>query len=574
MTRSLLQLLVVALMLTLGSSLSWADDNTLKTVGDRLAALETSAANSAASVGETAFNTGDNCWVLVSSALVLLMTLPGLALFYGGMVRTKNVVATLMQQITIASLVSILWALVGYSIAFGPGPTETHNKLDDSGATIKDPVSGQLQTETLPTWSANYWGGLCYSFLDHVCTESTRTMPGVNVDPKTGKLALKTPAAFPMVLNPNPPLGPDTWGLLPDRGASPAPTTAPFGSTALCPGPNGVYCASCSHGSYMLFQLMFAIITPALICGGYAERMKFSSMCVFSSLWLLFVYCPLAHMMWGENGYFNWSTPAFVKSSAFDFAGGTVVHISSGIAALMCALFLGKRKGYDEGREIKPHNLAMSFTGAALLWVGWFGFNAGSALQANGLAVMAFANTHFATAAAALSWPAAEWFMKGKPTMLGSISGAVAGLVAVTPASGFVTPMGAITLGLVVGVLCMVTSSYMKKALGFYDDSLDAFGVHAIGGMWGAISTGIFINADTNPNIAAAAPDLYNAIVAGQVSLVWGQAKAVLNAVALSAIGSSIILAIVKGTMGLRPTLEQEEEGLDLSQHGEEAYSH
>jgi Amt family ammonium transporter len=324
----------------------------------------------------------------------------------------------------------------------------------------------------------------------------------------------------------------------------------------------------------MLFQLMFAIITPALICGGYAERMKFSSMCVFSSLWLLFVYCPLAHMMWGENGYFNWSTPAFVKSSAFDFAGGTVVHISSGIAALMCALFLGKRKGYDQGREIKPHNLAMSFTGAALLWVGWFGFNAGSALQANGLAVMAFANTHFATAAAALSWPAAEWFMKGKPTMLGSISGAVAGLVAVTPASGFVTPMGAITLGLVVGVLCMVTSSYMKKALGFYDDSLDAFGVHAIGGMWGAISTGIFINADTNPNIAAAAPDLYNAIVAGQVSLVWGQAKAVLNAVALSAIGSSIILAIVKGTMGLRPTLEQEEEGLDITQHGEEAYAH
>ena len=502
------------------------------------------------------------------------MTLPGLALFYGGMVRTKNVVSTLMQQITIASLVSVLWALVGYSIAFGPGPSETHNKLDDTGATIKDPVTGKLQTETLPMPSANFWGGLCYAFLDHVTTESTRTMPGVNIDPKTGKLNLKTPAAFlPAGGYPDRPMGTDSWGLMPDPPASPPPTTAAAGATALVPGPNAAYCTSISHGSYMLFQLMFAIITPALICGGYAERFKFSSMCVFSSLWLLFVYCPLAHMMWGENGYFNWAFPTMVKSSAFDFAGGTVVHISSGIAALWCCIFLGKRKGYGEV-QMKPHNLAMSFTGAALLWVGWFGFNAGSALQANGLAVIAFANTHFATAAAALGWPAAEWFMRGKPTMLGAISGAVAGLVAVTPASGFVTPMGALCLGFIAGVLCMITSSYMKKALGFYDDSLDTFGVHACGGMWGAISTGIFFSVDTNPAIASGNPDLYNAIVSGNVALVWGQAKAVLNAIALSSIGSIVILAIIKGTMGLRSTPEQEEEGLDLADHGEEAYTH
>ena len=223
---------------------------------------------------------------------------------------------------------------------------------------------------------------------------------------------------------------------------------------------------------------------------------------------------------------------------------------------------------------MKPHNLAMSFTGACLLWVGWFGFNAGSALQANGLAVLAFANTHFATAAAALGWPLAEWLLRGKPTMLGGISGAVAGLVAITPASGFVTPMSAIVIGLVAGVLCMVTATYMKKALGFYDDSLDAFGVHAIGGIWGALATGIFFAPDANPALASGNPDLYNAIIAGHVNLVWGQAKAVLNAIAISAIGSAIILTLIKAFIGLRPTAEQEDEGLDLSQHGEEAYSH
>ena len=506
-----------------------------KSTDDRLTAVEATAKAANDSATEAAFNSGDNCWVLVSSALVLLMTLPGLALFYGGLVRTKNILATLMQSLAITSLVSLIWALIGYSLAFGPGPSETHDKKDDKGVVMKDD-KGVVQTETLPLPAANFWGGTSYAFLDHVATDPGRTKAEVIVD-ATGKLSLKTPPG------------------------------------ALVPGPYASYCASIPHASYMLFQLMFAIITPALICGGYAERMKFSAMCVFSSLWLLLIYCPLAHMMWGENGYFNWAFPAMVKSSAFDFAGGTVVHISSGIAALMCALFVGKRRGYPDS-PMKPHNLAMSFTGACLLWVGWFGFNAGSALQANGLAVLAFANTHFATAAAALGWPLAEWLLKGKPTMLGGISGAVAGLVAVTPAAGFVTPMGAITLGLVAGVLCMVTASYMKKALGFYDDSLDAFGVHAIGGIWGALATGIFFNPDANPALASANPDLYNAIVTGHVNLVWGQAKAVLNAVAISAIGSAILLTLIKAFIGLRPTAEQEDEGLDLSQHGEEAYSH
>jgi Amt family ammonium transporter len=256
--------------------------------------------------------------------------------------------------------------------------------------------------------------------------------------------------------------------------------------------------------------------------------------------------------------------------AAFDFAGGTVVHISSGVAALMCAFFLGKRKDYGKV-PMPPHNLTLTYIGAALLWVGWFGFNAGSALQANGLAVLAFANTHFATAAAALGWVFAEWILKGKPTVLGGCSGAVAGLVAITPASGFVTPMGGVILGAIAGVLCMCTSSYMKAALG-YDDSLDAFGVHAIGGMWGAIATGIFFNPDSNPNLAALNAGLYGEIVTGHHNVILGQVKAVLVAIVLSAVGSSVILAVLKFTIGIRVKPEDEEAGLDLSQHGEEGY--
>jgi Amt family ammonium transporter len=507
-----------------------------KTIEERLTALEAATKGATDSVNEAAFNAGDNAWVLVSSALVLLMTLPGLALFYGGMVRKKNVLATLMQSLTIACLVSLLWALIGYSIAFGPGASVARELKDEHGQLLKDD-KGVVRTEPVPLPSASYWGGFSYRLLDHVVTDSARDAIVLETA-KDGSVQIKTPAG------------------------------------ALVPGPYAGYCPSINHGSYMLFQLMFAIITPALICGGYAERMKFSSMCLFSALWLLLVYCPLAHMVWGENGYFNWAFPKAVKSPAFDFAGGTVVHISSGVAALMSALFLGRRKGYPES-PMPPHNLTLSFIGAMLLWVGWFGFNAGSALQANGLAVIAFANTHFATAAAALAWPLAEWLLRGKPTVLGAISGAVAGLVAVTPASGFVTPMGAIVLGLVAGVLCFITSSYLKRALG-YDDALDAFGVHAIGGMWGAIATGIFFNVDTNPGIAASNPELYLDIVTGKigaVALVIGQAKAVATAVVLSAVGSALILALVKATIGLRVTRVEEMEGLDLSLHGEEGYA-
>ena len=556
MARRLL-VLVAALMLGVsgivggGGGWAWAEETTApaatstavppapapapadkpKTVDERLAALEAQTKAVTDAVNEAAFNPGDNAWVLVSSALVLLMTLPGLALFYGGMVRKRNVLATMMQSLTIASLVSVLWALFGYSIAFGPGAS--HELTDAKGAVLKDD-KGAPRSEPLP--SANFWGGASYVLLDHVITESKRDAIVLEAA-KDGKVQLKTPAG------------------------------------ALVPGPYGAYCASINHGTYMLFQLMFAIITPALISGAYAERMKFSSMCLFSSLWLLLVYCPLAHMVWGENGYFNWAFPAMVKSPAFDFAGGTVVHISSGVAALMAALFLGRRRGYPES-PMPPHNLTLSFIGAMLLWVGWFGFNAGSALQANGLAVLAFANTHFATAAAALGWPLAEWILRGKPTLLGAISGAVAGLVAITPASGFVTPLSALILGLVAGVLCFTTSSYLKRALG-YDDALDAFGVHAIGGMWGAIATGIFFNPDANPGIAAGNPELYLQLVTGKigtVALVFGQAKAVLAAVVLSAGGSALILAVVKYTIGLRVAKDEEMEGLDLSQHGEEGY--
>ncbi len=487
------------------------------------------------------FNSGDNCWVLVSSALVLLMTLPGLALFYGGMVRRKNVLGTLMQSMAIACIVSILWAVVGYSWAFGPGPS--HAVLDDKGQPTKDASGNPV---TAPDKLAAIWGGNSYMFLDGVCTDKTHQAPSAAKN-KDGNWAITQ-------------------------------ATMPAGQTnnTFIPGPNSSYSASISHGSYCLFQLMFAIITPALICGAYAERMKFSTMCIFSSVWLLFVYCPLAHMVWGANGWLNWSS-SIALIPAFDFAGGTVVHISSGVAALMCALFLGKRKGYPE-TPMPPHSLVLSFIGAALLWVGWFGFNAGSAVQANGLAMVAFANTHFATAAAAIGWPLAEWIIKGKPTVLGACSGAVAGLVAVTPASGFVNPMGAIALGFIAGVLCFTTASYMKRMLG-YDDSLDAFGVHAIGGMWGAWATGIFFRVEVNPNVGALNADgtavnaVYGRILAHDYSPWIGQLGAIAIAFGYTAVATCIILAILKYTIGLRVTPEQETEGLDLSQHGEEGYT-
>ncbi len=460
-----------------------------KSLDERLAALEIASKSTTDSLNQVAFNPGDNAWMLVSTLLVLLMTGPGLALFYSGLVRRKNVLGTMMQSFACMGVVSVLWAIYGFAIAFGDG----------GGAT---PAEG----------GSAFWGGLKhYVMLADVFTDAKGALVGVNTD----------------------------------------------------------YAMSIPFGTFCLFQLMFAIITPGLICGAYAERMKFAGMLLFSTLWLTFIYLPLAHMVWGKNGYFNWGFNNNL-GGAFDFAGGTVVHISSGIAALMSCIFLGKRKGYPQ-RPMMPHSIVLSFIGACLLWVGWFGFNAGSALCASGLATLAFANTHFAAAAAAITWPLAEWILRGKPTVLGGISGCVAGLVAITPAAGFVTTSSALVIGAIAGVLCFTSSSYLKRALG-YDDALDAFGVHGVGGIFGAIATGIFLEPSVNPGIAALNAPLAAALADHSHPVIFLQVKAVVVTVLMSAIGSAIILTIVKYTVGLRLSEDDEDRGLDLSQHGEEGY--
>ncbi len=405
-------------------------------------------------------DTGNTAWMLTSTALVLLMTIPGLALFYGGMVRSKNVLATLMQCFAITALVTILWALFGYSIAFGDGG------------------------------SANaIWGGLGKAFLK-----------GVHVDSLSGSI----------------------------------PETV-----------------------FMVFQMTFAIITPALIIGAFAERMKFSAMLWFMSIWLLVVYSPIAHWVWGGG----WLGAKGVQ----DFAGGTVVHINAGVAGLMAALVMGKRKGYPT-TPMAPHNLGYTLIGASLLWVGWFGFNAGSELAADGTAGMAMAVTQIATAAAALAWMFAEWMVHGKPTTLGIASGAVAGLVAITPASGFVGPMGSIAIGAIAGVGCFLAATKMKKAFG-YDDSLDAFGVHAIGGIIGALLTGIF-------SAASLGGSGLNAAAHGSISAQFGiQVVGVLGTLIYTAVATLIILKIIDVVIGLRVTEEQEVEGLDISLHDEKGYN-
>jgi Amt family ammonium transporter len=410
---------------------------------------------------------GDNAWMLVSAALVLLMTGPGLALFYGGLVRKKNILGTMMQSFAMMGLVSILWAVCGYSLAFGHGNA--------------------------------FIGGFEHIFL---------------------------------------------------RGVSLAP--------------NPDYAATIPEQTYMIYQLMFAIITPALITGAFAERMKFSAMAVFLSLWSLIVYCPMAHMVWGVGGLLN-ATGAHIAS--LDFAGGTVVHITSGVSALVTCIYLGKRIGYPH-TAMPPHSMVLSFIGACLLWVGWFGFNAGSALAASPLATSAFVNTHFAAAAAALGWTIAEWIHNGKPTALGAISGAVAGLVAITPASGFVQPFAALAIGLIAGVFCCFMVFEVKSRLR-YDDSLDAFGVHGAGGTLGAVLTGIFATCAINPifgkNVATGAIDGHWGQILNQlagVAVAWG----------ISIVGTLVLLVLVDKTIGLRVTAEHEMTGLDLSQHGEEGY--
>lgn len=406
-----------------------------------------------AEAAQPKIDSGDTAWMLTSTALVLMMTIPGLGLFYGGMVRKKNVLATLMQSFAITCAVTVLWMVVGYSITF---------------------------TNSDPDAPGRFIGGFGHLFLS-----------GVGVG----------------TVNPL------------------APTIPEY--------------------VFSMFQMSFAIITPALIAGAFAERMKFSAMFLFTALWLLFVYCPIAHWVWG-GGFLG-------GLGVLDFAGGTVVHINAGVAGLVCALAIGKRKGYGEV-NMAPHNLVLSMVGASLLWVGWFGFNAGSAVASNALAGAAMMNTQVATAAAALAWMATEWLFARKPSLLGIVSGAVAGLVAVTPASGFVNPTGALVIGIAAGILCFFAATKLKHAFG-YDDSLDAFGVHGVGGIVGALLTGLFADPAINP--------------AGKAHSIVTQFYGVVATIAYTAVATFIILLIVKALVGLRPTPMEEEEGLDITQHGE-----
>src|SRR4051812_20033842 len=433
-------------------------------VDSRIAALQQQVADAKGSA--------DNAWMLTSSALVLMMTGPGLALFYGGLVRKKNVLATMMQSFALMALISVLWAVLGYSLAFGSGNS--------------------------------FIGDLHNIFLRGV---------GLQSDP--------------------------------------------------------AYSATIPQQTFMIYQLMFAIITPALITGAFAERMKFSAMVVFMILWSVLVYDPMAHMVWGKNGLLNAALGG--RFPTLDFAGGTVVHITSGVSALVCAIYLGRRLGYPK-QPMPPHSVVLSFVGACLLWVGWFGFNAGSALSAGALATSAFVTTHLATATGVIGWAAAEWLRNGKASALGAISGAVAGLVAITPAAGFVTPMSSLIIGLVAGGLCYFMVAKVKSWFG-YDDSLDAFGVHGAGGTIGAILTGVFATSSINPIYHDANG---NALPSGVVDGNWGQlgnqSVAILIAWVLAIVGTFIILKIVDLLIGVRVPADHEVQGLDLSQHGEEGY--
>lgn len=431
-------------------------------VNEQLAKLET-AINAAQS-------NADNAWMLICAALVLLMTVPGLALFYSGLVRQKNVISTILQSLLLAGVVTILWAIFGYSLAFSEGST--------------------------------FLGGLNFAFLQNV-------------------------------------------GAL----------------------PNADYAPTIPQQTFMIYQLMFAIITPALITGAFAERIKFSAMLAFTVLWTTLVYLPLAHMVWGKGGFLNAALGGVFP--ALDFAGGTVVHISSGVSALICALYVGKRLDTSDNT---PHNIVLSVIGACLLWFGWFGFNAGSALSSGSLATNAFVTTHFAAASAMLIWTAIEWVRSGKPTVLGAISGVVAGLVGITPAAGFVTPMTALFIGLCAGFVCYFAVNELKHFLG-YDDTLDVFGIHGVAGISGAILTGVFATNLVNPIFKDAnANALPVGFVDGNAMQIVNQLVAVGLTILFASVGSFVILKVVDFVIGLRVSEEHETIGLDTTQHGETAY--
>ncbi len=413
-------------------------------------------------------DSGDTAWMLASTGLVLLMTVPGLALFYAGMVRKKDVLATMMQSFAITCLVTVVWMVAGYSIAFTGGNA--------------------------------YFGDFSRILLSGIA---------------------------------------DKWDQ----------------AFVLAPGTDVAVTNTIPETVFMMFQMTFAIITPALIAGAFADRMKFSSLCVFMVLWSLLVYSPIAHWVWAPTGWLN-------GLGAADFAGGTVVHINAGVAGLMCALVLGKRLGYGT-ENMAPYAVSYAVIGASLLWVGWFGFNAGSATAAGGRAGMAMAVTQIATAAAALAWSAAEWLDKGKPSVLGAVSGAVAGLVAITPASGFVLPGASLVIGVAAGLLCYWASTWIKHLLG-YDDSLDAFGVHGVGGIVGALLTGVYAYGPLTAD-----KDHPNGIYIGGLEQLGHQAVAVAATITYTAVATLLILLVVSLTLGLRVTEEEEREGLDIALHGE-----
>jgi Amt family ammonium transporter len=424
------------------------------------AALAATSAFGAEAAPAAKVDPGDTAWVLASAAMVMLMT-PGLAFFYGGLVRRKNVLSVLMQCFMILCLISVQWVLFGYSLAFGPDLGHVIGNLD--------------------------WFGLA----------------GVG-----------------------------------DR-------------------PNPTYAATIPHSAFMIFQAMFAVITPALIIGAFAERMRFAGFCAFSLLWATLVYDPVCHWVWGDGGFLK-------AMGALDFAGGTVVHINAGMAALAAALVLGKRVGYPRTMS-PPHNLPLAVLGAALLWFGWFGFNAGSSLAANGLGASAFVATHTAAATAGITWAAMDWLFLARPTMLGMITGAVAGLVAITPAAGFVTPLGAMGIGIGAGVICYLSVSFLKAELG-YDDSLDAFGVHGVGGMWGALATGLWATKSVN---GAGADGLFH----GNPKQLAIQALAVLVTLVYSFVVTFVLLKVVNALARVRAGEQEERIGLDLTQHREVGYT-
>ena len=427
-----------------------------------------------ATVATPGLNSGDNAWMLASCALVLMMTAPGLILFYGGLVRAKNVLATMMHSLILMALVSMMWMIFGYSMAFAPGNAFVGNPL--------------------------------------------------------------------------------TYFMLNGVGGTPNPD----------------YSGTVPQETFMLFQMMFAIITPALISGAVAERIKFKGYVIFVLLWITVVYFPLCHMVWGKGGFFNWALGG--KIPALDFAGGTVVHISSGVSALVCAILLGRRAGYPH-EPMLPHNVVLSLIGTGLLWVGWFGFNAGSALTAGTLATSAFAATHFSAAAGALSWALVEWRHKGMPSVLGAASGMIAGLATITPASGFVSIPAAFCIGLAGGVVCYFAVTKLKSIFA-YDDALDVFGVHGIGSAVGMLLLGWFASAAVNPAIASTFQS--NGVVvslAGGLHQFGNQAMAVVFTALFAGIITFILFKVVDAIVGLRVDIEDESIGLDLTQHGERAYT-